>query len=141
MPYPWELLVLWVGVSSTSQLPRTQARGRPRRSPHPLFAPAPQCLFSNSPMRPQVPLPLGQEDGLDPGSASWPLLGNWLPATSSPCVSPFPLNASQLPRWCPDNPHPLPGVRSSFRGSAHLLESFSVGRIMSPSVITHLPGN
>lgn len=109
------------------------------------FLPQPHNACSpTAPWGPKYPFPMspfGQEDGLDPGSDSWPLLGNWLPATSSPCVSPFPLNASQLPRWCPDNPHPLPGVRSSFRGSAHLLESFSVGRIMSPSVITHLPGN
>lgn len=109
------------------------------------FLPQPHNDCSpTAPWGPKYPFPMspfGQEDGLDPGSDSWPLLGNWLPATSSPCVSPFPLNASQLPRWCPDNPHPLPGVWSSFRGSAQLLESFSAGRIMSPSVITHLPGN
>ena len=93
---------------------------------------------------PKHPFPIstsGQEDGVDPGSDSWPLLGNWLPATSSPYVNPLPLNASQLPRWSPDNPHPLPWVQSSFLGSVQLLGSLNLGRVMSPSVITHLPGN
>ena len=93
---------------------------------------------------PKYPFPIspsGQEDGVDPGSDSWSLLGNWLPATSSPCVNPLPLNASRLPRLSPDNPYPLPRVQSSFLGSVQLLVSLNVGRFMSPSVITHLPGN
>lgn len=95
-----------------------------------------------SPEAPQSPenstpgSPYGQEDKSDPGG-SWPPLRNWLLVTSSPYVNPLPLNASQLSRWSPDTPHPLPWVQSSFPGSAQLFGSLHLGRVMSPSVITH----
>lgn len=58
-----------------------------------------------------------------------------------PCVSPLPLNVSQLPIWSPDTPHPLPWVQSSFLGAVQPFGSLNLERVMSPSVITHLPGN
>ena len=66
---------------------------------------------SNSSLGPKYSFPISpskQEDWVDPVSDSWPLLGNWLPVTSPPCVNPFPLNASQLPIWSPDTPAPSP---------------------------------
>lgn len=102
VPYPWEILVLWVGIELYWSITKGSSTGRPRRSHHPL-SPNPTMTVLQQPHEAQYPFPMspfGQEDGLDPGSVlGTPPAGKLAPSNLLPLrqsFSPKCFPASQM---------------------------------------------